>query len=224
MNGIKGMVIVIVALSFATAGWAEDVVEGATETIQKWNKHGIRVGIRNAPGADEFEVSLGGASSTEELDPQDGGQIDVMYVRRHMGADGKNMFGPMWGAGLFIANSSGTEIGDTGEVELSAFGIIGEGGVAAQLGDVVVLELMPFLGFGGAAQEITGYTTGGASYLIYGIKGGLFFRLGSSIELGLEAGYSGFASEGQVEEFGITYDVTFTGGGFQGAGVLVFKF
>lgn len=217
---IRYVVVIAAAVGISAAVTAEEsVVAGNIE-----RDHGIRIGIRNAPGVDELEAEFAGVTDTVPLDAQDGLQIDVMYVRRHLGKDGSNTFGPMWGAGLFLANSTGQEIGGTDEVEIGAFGIIGEGGVAAQLGQVVVLELMPFLGAGVATQDITGYSTGAGGYVLYGIKGGLFFRLGSSVELGLEAGYSGFASNGEIEEDPITYDVTYTGGGFQGAGVIVISF
>ena len=223
MRSIKGLIIFSAILGLAAAGWAEGEVQGTA------GKQGIRIAIRNAPGLDEVELSLGGASETVDLDSQDGVQVDVMYAKRFMGEDGNRTVGPMIAGGVFFSNSSGTFAGDTDEIELTAFGAIVEGGVAVQLGRVVVLEVAPFLGLGVANQSYSiegeSISDGSGPYFLYGVKGGIFFQIGSNIELGLEAGYSGFTCDGEIEEFGgPTMDLTFTGGGFQGAGVLVVKF
>ena len=213
MKYIKGMMIACALIGMASAGWGEEVV--ATKGTAA--KQGIRVAIRNAPGVEEFEEEFGSLTDTYAVDSQDGIQIDVMYARRHMGKDGNNTAGPMWGAGVFMANSSGKEPGGSGEVELTAFGAIAEGGIAVQLGKVVVLEAAPFLGLGVADQDITGFTSGSGGYVLYGVKTAIYFQIGGNMELGLEAGYSGFASSGELDYGGgIITDVTFTGDGFQG--------
>ena len=203
------------------------VCHAAEPTAQKntVDGHGIRVAIRNAPGVDEFEEDFGsGSVTTRSLEEEQGIQVDVMYVRRHMGEDGKKTIGPMWGAGVFLVNGTSGKASNGDKFELSAFGVIGEGGVAAQLGDKVVLELLPFLGVGSATQDITGFESGNGAYFLYGIKGGIFFKVTRSIELGLEAGYSGFTSTGEIDYPGNTSDIKFTGGGFQGGLVGVYKF
>lgn len=214
------VIIIAAILGIATAGWTQE----DTSMKRVTPKHGIRVGIRNAPGVDEFERDLaGGGTSTTSADPDDGIQVDVMYVRRHMGKDGTDTVGPMWGAGVFLNSSSGKAASGT-EYELTAFGAIGEGGIAVQLGKVVVLEALPFIGLGGASQDITGFTSGGGGYFLYGLKGGMFFKIKHNMELGIEAGYSGFVSNGEIETLGSTYDFYLSGGGFQGGGVFVIMF
>jgi len=220
MNYIKEMPIILVALGIAATGWTQEV---AVEK-RAYAKHGIRVGIRNAPGVDEFERDVIGGTSITSVDPEDGIQVDVMYVRRHLGKDGTDTVGPMWGAGVFFNGSSGKDASGA-DYELTAFGTIGEGGIAVQLGEVVMLEAMPFIGLGGASQDISGFTSGSGGYFLYGFKGGVFFRIGDKMELGIEAGYSGFVSSGQIEIIGgNTYDFYLSGGGFQGGGVFVIKF
>ena len=101
---------------------------------------------------------------------------------------------------------------------------MGEGGIAAKLGDNVVIEAMPYFGFGGASVEITGFTDGSAPYYMYGLKGGIFVLLGESVELGLEAGYQAFSTEVEVElGGGVEADWTWEGDGFRGALVLNIK-
>ena len=59
-----------------------------------------------------------------------------------------------------------------------------------------------------------------------GIKGSIFVPLGANIEVGLEAGYTAFATMTSIEypaPAGDT-DTTFYGGGFQGGAVLAIKF
>ena len=79
-------------------------------------------------------------------------------------------------------NSSSGKAASGSEYELAAFGAIGEGGLAVQLGEVVVLEALPFIGLGGATQDITGYTSGGGGYFLYGFKGGIFFQIKHKIK------------------------------------------
>ena len=221
----KRIIILTALFGFSAIGWAAD--GDVVAVAKKKADHGIRVGIRNSPGISDFEEEGVIDPHKESLDSEDGVQVDVMYVRRHLGSDGSSPAGPIWGAGIFISSSSGKDSGG-GEYELNAFGAIGEGGVAIQLGKVAVLEILPFLGIGGAAQDMPGtVNTGSGPYLMYGVKGGVFFHLGDRVELGLEAGYSGFTSSGEIEYAGgsgLNADITFEGGGFQGGGVFVIKF
>jgi len=222
MKYIKGMIITCAFLGMASAGWGEEAVT----TKGTAAKQGIRVAIRNAPGIDEVDLdnSFGG-SGTIIADPQTGAQIDVMYAKRFMGKDGNNTVGPMVAGGLFVSNSSGEFFGQE-EIELTVFGEIIEGGVAVQLGRVVVLEVTSFFGLGIANQSYSlPVTDGSGLYVLYGVKSAIYFQIGRNIELGLEAGYAGFSSDGKIEQIdGSTTDLTFTGGGFQGAGVFVVKF
>ena len=219
MRSIKRLIVFSAILGLAAAGWAEGEAKGTA------GKQGIRVSIRNAPGVGEFDWDdSDGPSGTTSMDSQDGTQVDVMYAKRFMGKDGNNTVGPMVAGGLFFSNSSGEAFGE--EIELTTFGEIVEGGVAVQLGRVVVLEATSFFGLGIANQSYSFPVSDGTGlYVLYGVKGAIYFQIGSNIELGLEAGYSGFTSDGEIEySDGSTTDLTFTGGGFQGAGVFVIKF
>ena len=93
------VIIIAAMLGIATAGWTQE----DTPMKRVAAKHGIRVGLRNAPGVDEYERDLvGGGTSITSADPDDGIQVDVMYVRRYLGKDGTDTVGPMWGAGVFF--------------------------------------------------------------------------------------------------------------------------
>lgn len=219
MNLTKNLLILSIISGIAATGQAQEPVKKGSA-----GKHAIRVAIRNAPGVDEIEEEFAGNTDTYNTDAQDGVQVDIMYVKRFMGRDGLNTVGPLVGGGIFISNQSGDDLGGTDEVELTAFGLIGEAGIAIQLGRVVVLEAAPFLGVGGAEQKITGFSSGAGGYFLYGAKGGIYFQIGEHIELGLEAGYSGFISNGEIDYGPITSDVLFTGGGSQAGGVFVVKF
>ena len=187
---------------------------------------GIRVAIRNAPGVDEFMQDYGGAANPSATYDEKGGvQLDVMYVKRFMGEDGKKKHGPVIGGGLFLVNSKGENPFDVGEAELTAFGLIGEAGYAVQLGNRIVLEALPFIGFGGASQDLTDFSTSGTgTYLQYGVKGSVYYLLGSNFEIGLEAGYMGFESTQDAVSSGTEFDSKLSGGGFQGGLVGVYKF
>ena len=81
---------------------------------------------------------------------------------------------------------------DTVEFDTGAFGLMVQGGVAGKIADRVVYEVLPYIGFGAASTDVSvsGLSDdGGGLYLMYGIKGGIFFKLTDSIELGAEVGY-----------------------------------
>ena len=131
------------------------------------------------------------------------------------------------GQGFFFASASGKDNEDPSDVtefDLSAFGVMGQGGVAYKLGDLLVLEVQPYLGVGGANVEITGFTDGDAVYFMYGIKGGAFIALGKSVELGVEVGYQGISSEVELTIGSVTRDLTMSGDGLHASAVLAIKF
>ncbi len=177
----------------------------------------IRVAIGNAPGIDEGEILW----SEFPIEDDTGSQIEVLAVQRFWSRNSPSIGGVL-GGGVFFSNNSGTDAGSTDTFDLTAFGIMGQGGVAGKLGQHVVLELVPFVGVGGASVEITGFTDGSAPYFLYGVKGGVFILLGESIELGLEVAYQEFSSE--VELKPSTADLTLSGSGVRGAVVLAIKF
>ncbi len=223
MNHIKGMLILTAALGIATASFAEGNEKGV-------GKGAIRVAIRNAPGIDEVEVDFDGSVSTDPLDAKSGAQIDVMYVKRFMGADGANAVGGVLGGGVYFSGQSGED--NESEVEISTFGLIGQAGVAWNVADVAVLELLPFIGIGASSVDLTDKTntfvfeSGTGAQIMGGIKGGVYFMIGDNIELGLEAGYTASATGTTIEFPAPLPDATaiFSSGGFQGGAVIAVKF
>jgi len=213
MNCARGM-LVVAAIGFAVSGFAEDGFAKDTTTEKDM---GIRISFGVAPGINEVEA--GGSSASVQDDA--GGQIEVLFERRHWTKNNPNFAG-IWGAGLFLASASATGGGD--KVELSAFGIMGQGGVAWRVGDIVVFEVQPYFGVGGASVELTGFTDGSAPYFMYGAKGGIFVELGKSFELGVEVGYQAFSSTVELEYLSYTEDLTLTGDGLHASLVASIKF
>jgi hypothetical protein len=194
-------------------------VERAQRVAEPQKDFSVRVALGSAPGIDEGEL-LG---VTFPVDADHGGQLELLVVKRFWNRNNPNI-GGVFGGGVFFANNSGTDVGSPDTFELKAFGIMGQGGVVAKLGQYIVVEAVPYLGLGGAHTEITGFSDGGATYAMYGIKGGVFVLLGQSVELGLEAGYHGFTSEVELDFGGPTADLTLSGNGARVAGVLAIKF
>ena len=187
----------------------------------------VRTSIGSAPGLDEGEM-LG---LDFPIDADTGYQFEVLAVKRFW-SKGTPSLGGLLGGGFFYANNSGTDAdpdpSENDTFELSAFGVVGEAGVALKLGRHVVLEATPYLGAGGADVEITGFSDGTAPYFMYGIKGGIFVLLGGSFELGLEAGYHAVSSEVDLDMSNIggpsSIDLTLDGDGARFAVVAEFEF
>jgi len=176
----------------------------------------MRVSLGVAPGVGEGE----GLGMDFPIEDDTGGQLELLLASRHWQ---NPLFAGCLGGGVFVAGNSGKEADSNDEFDLAAFGVMGQGGVAYKIGDMV-LELQPYLGVGGANVEITGFADGGGTYFLYGFKGGAFVALGSSVELGLEVGYQGFSSEVELDFGGVTTDLTLSGEGLRASGVLSVKF
>ena len=156
------------------------------------------------------------------LDADVGTRAELLVVKRFWGGSDSNV-GGMFGGGIFISNHSGTdEVGD--EIESSVFGGMIQGGVAFRAGEIVVIEVGPYLGLGSASNEITGFTDGDGPFGLFGLKAGVFVLLGQSVELGLELGYEGIATTQEVTDGFDTVDIDFTGGGARVAGVVMVCF
>ncbi len=200
------------------------VVQAPVKTVKKKNSKdfSIRVSLGSTPGIDEGEVDGLGTLSIED---ETGGQLEILVVKRFWSKNNPNL-GGILGGGVFLSSNSGSDqTPPVFDYDLTALGIMGQGGVAARFGDYVVVEVMPYFGIGGASVEITSFSDGGAPYFIYGIKGGVFVLLGESIELGLELGYHGFSSEVELDfGGGVTTDLTLSGSGVRGALVAAIKF
>mgnify|MGYP000906678305 CR=1 FL=1 len=201
-----------------------------TEAVEnKSNNNSIRVRISSAPGIDTIEDSDG----SFDIDEGGGSRVDVMYARRFSGLWGNSdsNFGGVIAGGVFFGSHSGSFLGLIGtdlitiETDLTTFGGILEGGLVYKADDSIVLEITPYFGFGGAQNETTLATDGSGPMIIYGINGSVFVLLSDNIELGLQAGYSGFSHDQDfADEFGVTETVTFSGSGATFGGVLVIKF
>lgn len=220
-NTIVGVAVVAMGLSALAA-------DEITEVSSKSDKDmGIRVSLGVAP--EITEVEFPGVTFNAEGDA--GGQFEVLFVRRHWSKTNPD-FAWIWGAGLFFSSSNGTDDDDLDpwEYDLATFGILGQGGVAYRIGNIVVLEAQPYLGVGGAsleAQDASGFEVldGTASYFLFGIKAGAFVEITDNIELGVEVGYQGFNAETEVEDLiGFNYDLILSGNGLHAAGVIAFKF
>ncbi len=208
---IKGIVVLAMVCGMSAIG------EEAQEKESK--DFSIRVSLGSASGVDEVESNIINSGALED---EGGGQLEVLAVKRFWSKNNPNV-GGLFGGGIFLGGNSG-KYGNGDEVELSAFGGMIEGGFIAKAGEFVVFELAPYVGLGGATVNISGFSEGSAPYILYGIKGGVFFLLGEFVELGVEAGIGGFSSEIEVEIFGNTGEATYSGDGFRGALVLVIKF
>ncbi len=180
----------------------------------------IRVSLGSAPGIDEEESDFWIELPISE---EGGGQLEILAVQRFWSKNNPNLGGVL-GGGVFFSGNSGKYLGGGPDIELAAFGVMGEGGIVAKLGERVVVEAMPYLGIGGASVEITGFTDGSAPYLMYGVKGGVFILLSDNVELGLELGYGGFSSEVELQQGLLVGDNTFKGSGGRASMVLALKF
>lgn len=211
MSHMKGMLVLAAVVGIAAQGLTEEAAE-------KEMDHGIRVSLGYAPGINEIGVE--GISAP--VDDDGGAALEVLYQRRHW-SDAADTFCGTWGAGLFYAGHSGSESTTSSEFDLSAFGVMGQGGVAFKAGDFVVFEIQPYLGAGVATLEassggITGDESG--AYAVFGIKAGAFFKVSKSMELGIEAGFQGHAGVAEVE--GVELD--YVGDGLRANGVVAIKF
>ncbi|MEE9368405.1 MAG: hypothetical protein V3V05_06030 [Pontiella sp.] len=219
MHYTKGIILLTATLGVIASGQAE---EGDKFSESKSKDFSLRVSVGSAPGIDEGEV-LG---MTFPVDADNGSQIEFLAVKRFWSKN-HPAIGGVFGGGIFIANNSGVDAdpSSSAKFDLSAFGIMGQGGLAVKLGKHIVVEASPYLGLGGASVEITNFTDGGAVYVMYGLKGGIFVLLGQSIELGIEGSIHGFSSDVELElSPGLTTDLTLTGSGPSVAAVLAVKF
>lgn len=209
MKKFIGVAVVAMACSMTVMG-----EEAAEEFVEKSEKDfSVRISLGSAPGVEEWNASSLG---TESVDADGGVRVEILAVKRWWGENNPNI-GGTFGGGVFFAGNSGKEPGGTDTIELSAFGGIIQGGFAVKAGDIVVLELTPYGGLGGAENETTGFTSGNGPYYFLGIKGGVFIALGDSFELGLELGYESFDQDQELSIGGATYDTTISGSGVRGA-------
>lgn len=204
-NYIKGIVVFAMACGMSAIG-----EETTTEKVSK--DFSVRVSLGSAPGVEEWEAILG----TEAVDEDGGGRLEILAVKRWWWENNPNI-GGTFGGGIFFSGHRGKEPGGTDTIDLSAFGGMIQGGFAMKVGDIVVLELTPYGGIGGAKNETTGFTAGNGPYYFLGIKGGVFVALGNSFELGLELGYESFDQDQELKIGGTTYDTTVSGSGVRGA-------
>ncbi|HEY5621743.1 MAG TPA: hypothetical protein VIR77_04000, partial [Pontiella sp.] len=186
----SGIIIVFAAIiGITSAGWAEEANDAA-----------VRISLGSAPGWDELD--LGGGLSGG-IDDKMGGQLEVLYQKRFWKDELSSVAG-VFGGGLFFTSATGevTDGIDTVEIDTRAFGVILQGGVANKVSDRVVIEVMPYVGFGLANTEIAVFGTvhddGEGAYTMIGIKGGVFVQLSDSMELGAEIGFQRSSADYEV--------------------------
>ena len=179
----------------------------------------IRISAGTAPGIDRVKFSGAGGSESVSTDPNVGFRFDALGVSRFP----QEGFDWVLGGGLMIATHSGEDdFGD--EADLVAFAGLIQGGIALRFSDAVRIELTPELAGGFARQDITGFSAGSGPYLMYGFRTGLHYQVDRSFEFGLDLGYSGFISPGEVRTGFGDVDVDFTGHGPRVAGTFAFRF
>lgn len=212
---MRNTVMIATAMTvFMASGlcFAEETADAGTKDFS------LRVSLGNAPGIDEVEDNTG----TYSVNDDGGSRIEILAVKRWWGK-GSPSVGGSFGGGLFFGHHAMSE--PLLDVDLTVFGVMLQGGFIARAGDLCAFEVGPYLGIGIANNETTGYSDGTGSYGLFGLKGGAFFLLGESVELGLELGYEGFAHEQEYDiGMGVTEDVTFSGSGARVAAVLAVKF
>ncbi len=195
----------------------------AEETeVEKAKDKSVRISIGNTPGIDEIEASGRSVDA-----PDEGGvSIQVLGTQRFW-SQNNPAIGGVFGGGLFLSTHSASEGGES--IDTTAFGGIIEGGLAVKAGENFVFELLPFIGAGIGSNDLDvpalGLDDSGTGlYLMYGIKGGAFFSVSDSVELGLEAGLYAFDQDQEIEMFGVTEDFTFSGSGASVSLVCAVKF
>ncbi len=210
--------LLLCGIMTAASGTVLAADEVAEASVASGNTGSIRITLGSAPGIDELEAS----GSTESVNDDGGGRLEMLYVHRFWGRNDSSV-GGMLGGGIFFGNHA---LSDSGvDVDLTTYGLLLQGGVAAKAGDNVVLELGPYLGIGIAENDTTGYSDGTGGYGLFGIKAGAFALLGDHIELGLELGYEGFSHEQEYDNGWLGSEtVTFSGSGAHVAGVLAITF
>jgi hypothetical protein len=184
----------------------------------------VRVTAGLAPAVDELEVE----GFTGSFDSGDGGRVEVVAVRRLWNKNNPDI-GWSFGGGAFGAKHSGTTaVGN--ELDVTAFGVLFQGGFAAKTGKYVVWEAGPYLGLGLASVDAPALEAAGlelqdpATYAYLGLKGGVFVLLNESFELGLEVGIESFSSTVEVTDGFATSDMTVSGVGPRVAAVVSYKF
>jgi hypothetical protein len=152
------------------------------ENRQKTKEWFLRLSAGSAPGIDESFPDDTGAYEKDDgtLDLQ----FEAMVVKRFGVADGTR-HGGLFGAGLFLAHHTyedemGAGYSNTG------YGFLIQAGFVTRIGDHLYLELIPYIGLGGAAYGLDGYGQ-------VGIKMGAYLPVGKH-ELGLEVGYADFGT------------------------------
>ena len=94
---LKYMIVLAALLGTTVSGFAVDAPVAATASNDK--DMGIRVSLGVAPGISELELS--GISGTGTIEDDTGGQLEVLFQRRHWSKNNPNLAG-IWGAGVFL--------------------------------------------------------------------------------------------------------------------------
>ena len=178
----------------------------------------IRMSLGIAPGIDEVDDSSGSYDANDD----GGSRLEILGVQRFWSKNNPNI-GGSFGGGIFFGDHALEE--NDFEVDLTTFGAMIQGGVIVKAGEGFVLEFGPYLGFGIADNETTGFSDGTGPYALFGVKGGAFILLNENIELGVDLGYEGFSHKQEYEDrFGRDEDVTYNGSGAHVALVLAVNF
>jgi len=187
------VVTILSVVAFSSSAWA------ATE-------QGFRFNVGMVPGINELEVDGYG---TTDLDDEACVNFNPVFVLR---TNTDKTLGFVGALGLFVRNHIGDMTGSD-KAELTAYGISVSPGLAVNLSEKVHLEFKAEIGLGGAEQSISGFSDGSGPYASLGVTAGSYVNVTDVIVLGVDLGYMGFASDGEIEIAGNTYDTTFSGDG-----------
>jgi len=178
---------------FSSSAWAD-------------TEMGFRFNAGMVPGINELEVDGYG---TTDLDDEACVNFNPVFVLR---TNTDKAVGFVGAFGLFVRNHIG-DIDSDNKAELTAYGISVAPGLAVNLSEKFHLEFKAELGLGGAEQSITGFSDGSGPYASLGLTAGGYVNVTEVIVVGADLGYMAFASDGEIDMSGSTYDTTFSGDG-----------
>lgn len=233
---IKNILKVVTLGILATSTtWAETDDTKRNES-KDWS---ARLSFGIAPGWDEIVRDIQWfpeSQETESLSGDGAPRIEVLLEKRFFA--GESSFGGMLGGGFFFTDQTftGGSLADSdviNKIKTTAVGGILHGGAVARAGKNIVFELGPYVGYGTAYNDGASEVEEWEPYVFWGIKGGVFFLISKSAEIGLEVGYEEVSSSGADRmmdyDWGWNfatdfYDYDLTGSGIRVAGVLSLRF
>jgi hypothetical protein len=220
---MKKVLLVVITSFIVNIGLAGDTLlygSSVTESTGTKDKRdaSIRILYGSAGEVDDAEIF---GETIESVDSDSNGRLEIILVGRFRG---NNKVGGVFGVGIFHAKHRAT-VNTASEVEISALGLMIQGGLAAKAGERFTIELGPYLGYGWGNHEVNlaapdNDSDASGPYGFMGIKVGAFVLLGDRAELGVELGYERVTAEDVLGGF----KNSFSGSGPRAAVALAIKF